>query len=599
MIGNNLLNNSETFLVLTKEFALSNHKKMRLLGKWCVDYGASLNEIREAEHLVLPSPFEEEDALSKAYHYLKHVDHYLFPQLCHLLNEFHGQNKSQRYWRIVIGYWWLEFIDSLYTRYMSLKTAAKIVPTAEVKVLEKQHYITPYDTQDFAGLNNHDFYNYQLFSQLIDYLNVFNATPVTDSECESLSFNRVGKLESNWREIIRKIVCFFSRWNKYYFISTYINYKSIFKIALKLKVFPSFIAMPRFLFSKNRDIDHKVRATLNKMNGRDEFEKMIASLIVMNIPKIYIEDFTQLKSSIKRYFPNRPVKCILTATAYANNEGFKLFTAQQIESYKTPYIISQHGGCYGSTAWHKCEDYEKEIADHYLTYGWSECSNNKVLPFMVNRFYEYDAKITGTVKGDIIWVLTSCIRYPRMFYAAAGGPGFTEYLNEQAKFLVSLPIAVRSKVKVRPHKQAFGWYDLHYIQQQSYPLQLSNMTLSLREEAKNARLIVCTYNGTSHLETFALNVPTLLYWNPKDSPLRPDAEPIHQKLYNLGILHYDPEKAAAHLANIDEDILGWWQQPAIQAVRKEFCRLFVNSSPHYTEDWRKIMLKLSASARIN
>ena len=586
------------FLSLTKEDVLYPTEKKHFLGKWCINYSKELTEIRELEQLVVPYPFDREGALLKAYQYLQQVDRDLFPQITKMLNQFHGVNRSQRYWRMVVGYWWREFIEVLYERYICLKEAADKLPDAKVKVLNERHFVTPYDTKDFEMLFKNDHYNHQLYSQIIHFLKLFDSTLLTDADVKQLCFDQVPPLQEGWRNKIKHVMCFLSRWNKLYIASSYLISQYLWRMGLKLKFFPA-MDTPRFLVSDNRVVDHLMRKALANMEGKDEFERLVVSTLSRNFPKIYLEDFSKLCKAVKRNFPKKSVQCILTANAFACNEGFKLFAAHQTEAYKTPFVILQHGGNYGCSAWNSSEDYEKEIADHYLTYGWAEKNNNKVVPFVANRFTSDHDGVLGKPDGDIIWVMASFPRYSYTMYAVPVGPQFIDYLNDQALFLSSLTPVVRSNLKLRSYVHHYGWHDLKYIQQQSYSLQMANLKQSLIKEAASARLIICTYNATAHLETFSLNAPTLLYWNPQHWQLRPEAEAIHQKLHEVGILHYDPIKAAEHATAIYDDVLGWWQQPEVQQARKEFCQLYASTSPHYLETWQQMLKRLLGKKNTN
>lgn len=588
------MDTSNLFLILTKEQITSNIQEKVFLGRWCVDYSANITEIKEAEKYVLPHFLNDHFVLTEAYHYLQETDRNFFPSLCKILDKSHQVEKSVRYWRILLGYWWIEFLESTYTRYIWLKGAAKLYPNAQVNILDSSQAITPYDTKDLAMLCNHDWFNYQIFSQIISFLNLFNKHIVSKKQCDSFLFNHTPSLKTSRIDVIKRIACLFSKSNNFYLASTFIDKISLCKIAWRLKEFPLLTSPPRFLFSKpSRNIDITKRQMLTQLKGNSEFEKLIAYLLPIHLPKIYLEDFNKLKKAVKRFYPQHKVNCIMTSAGFADDEGFKLFTANQTENYQTPYIISQHGGCYGIMDRHGCEAYEKDVADYYLTYGWNEQNSNKVIPFIANRFKKFNKKSIGKSKQNIILVLTTSIRYPRILYPGAGGPEYIDYLNDQITFLSALPIHIRKKLVLRPHGYQSGWHEVDYIKQHIYPFAISKIKKSLSEQAKQSSLVICTYNGTAHLETFILNCPTLLFWNPKSLPIRREAASIHQKLHELGILHYNPIKAANHLANIHEKILEWWGQTEIQEVRKEYCQKYAATSEKYTEHWLNIIKSLS------
>jgi putative transferase (TIGR04331 family) len=87
-----------------------------------------------------------------------------------------------------------------------------------------------------------------------------------------------------------------------------------------------------------------------------------------------------------------------------------------------------------------------------------------------------------------------------------------------------------------------------------------------------------TYNGTTYLETFAANYPTLLYWNPMHWEVREEVKPYFNNLVKVGILHYTPESLASKINEIYSDPLFWWKQQEIQITKDDFCRQFANKA---------------------
>lgn len=582
--------NKPFYLVLTKEHSLYPRDEIFLLGAWCINYSNNIAAISAEQNITLPYPFATIESLQVNYHYLKTLDKNLFPPLCQLLNQFHRVNYSHRYWRILIGYWWWEFLDITYSRYICLQEAANRWPQINAKIVDQNSFITPYNTNDFSRLSADDFYNHQLLSQLIPYISGIKTEFFHEQEIKTI-FSPL-KLTMPKRNIIKKILCYGGKKNELYFSGTFLKKLPLTKIALSLKLFPTLLEPPNFIYSNNRYTQKDIRVNF-RLKGFDKFSTIIGDLLSIHFPTIYLEDFAKLQHSVKKYFPAKPIKAIFTAACYASNESFKLFAAEQVEKYQTPYIIAQHGGCYGSTDLNHCEDYEKEIASFYLTFGWNEKNNPKIIPFIVNRF-KHSKKKYHKKSAPIIWILTNGMRYPRLLYPGAGGPSFANYLDQQVDFLLTLPHSVRKKLCARLYCHAeSGWDVLNYLEQKAYPLTLSNHQLSLEKEAKKASLMICTYNGTAHLETFALNIPTLLYWDKNNIVLRPDAKPIHQKLFELGILHDDAKQAAKKLALIHENSFEWWWQPAIQQARNEFCSLFANTTPNYTKTWQQMFKRFT------
>ena len=90
------------------------------------------------------------------------------------------------------------------------------------------------------------------------------------------------------------------------------------------------------------------------------------------------------------------------------------------------------------------------------------------------------------------------------------------------------------------------------------------------------------------METFAANVPTVMYWNVKLCwEIHELAQPYFDRLHKVGIFHKTPESAAAHIELIWNDVEAWWKQEETQRARKDFCKQFCLTSPNWLMQWRK------------
>ncbi len=581
-------------LILTRESKLAPDEDITFLGQWSIDYSQSIRRIKELEAITLPYPFAQNNSTQEAYNYLQQVDKNLFPQVCRILDSYHQTQHSYRYWRILVGYWWREFIEIIYERYTCIVAATEALPEASIRVLPESCYITPYDNTDFDILYKDDLYNHQIYSQLIRLISNFDCEVLSDAELKALDFLVLPSLQLSHKDKLKKIFCFFSRVNRYYFASTMLRIPTLLKLSIYLCVFPT-LDTHRLLPSTNRIVCMQQRAALRELSTRDKFETIISALLPQHFPKIYWEDLLGLQKKVSYWFPQRAVRSITTGNAFATNDGFKCFTATQVEKYRTPYSILQHGGHYGCGAWCSSEDYEKETADYYLTYGWNE-NNSHVKPFIVNRFHCNSQSITGKHNGNILWVLASFPRYSYTMYAVPSGPLFVDYLNEQAEFIMALSSKAKDILRCRAYRHQYAWHDIDYIQNlTNEKIQISNLKKSMLQEAKETRLLVCTYNATAHLEAFAFNIPTLIYWNPKLWPIRPQAQSLYTKLHDTGILHYSPQSAAQHIMQHFDNTLEWWQQAHIQSLRHEFCDEFAKTDPQYSRLWQEIITGSSPS----
>ena len=574
------------FLALTADQRfVENGVPTTLLGEWCRRPGSSLSSGSRED--VVAYVFDDRARLFKAYRYIDSVYKNVLPKFEAALNRIHGTTYSTRYWEILAGYWLREYLEVLYERYACVLSARDRLHGAKVRLLSRSSYWTLEDGLDFERRCVTDLYNHQLYSQIIEHLGGFSISHVEiedkDWKLPGLTGLRVRAI-SRLKDLVRWISLLCSRWNRIYFCATYFSPRVLLGLAWRLRLFPT-VDTPRFRYGANNECNVRLREELGRIEGRDEFERLICATLPDNTPRIYVENFGALKSSIHRFFPKR-TKLIATANAFSVNEGFKLWAAEQAELYKTPYVIMQHGGHYGCGLWNSSEDYETRIADQFLTYGWDDRTNSNVTPFYASRLpNSKDDRIQGDPKGDIMWVLVSFPRYSYTMYSVPVGPQFRSYLEDQAHFLEALGGETRRLVKCRPYSIEYGWSDMEFIRREVGPVTIEGRRGSILKRLHSVRLFVCTYNATAHLESMAANVPTLLYWNPAHWEIRDSAKRLMDALHSADILHYTPEDAARKVEEIRDDTMGWWAQPEIQKLRADFCNVFARTSAEPAKTW--------------
>ena len=116
---------------------------------------------------------------------------------------------------------------------------------------------------------------------------------------------------------------------------------------------------------------------------------------------------------------------------------------------------------------------------------------------------------------------------------------------------------------------------------------------SVFRQLNRSRLLVVSYNSTTHLETLAANYPTLFFWKSDLTELRPSAQQDHDLMHEVGVFHKSPESAAAKINQIYLDPLGWWFSPEIQQAREKFVRRYAWTIKTWRSNWKNEMLKIA------
>lgn len=114
-----------------------------------------------------------------------------------------------------------------------------------------------------------------------------------------------------------------------------------------------------------------------------------------------------------------------------------------------------------------------------------------------------------------------------------------------------------------------------------------NQEKSYYDRLGECRLSIATYNGTTYLETFAQNYPTLLYLTPNHWELRDDAKIYFDILKEVGIFHDNADSLAKKIEEIYKDPLSWWQDEKIQNAKNIFCKNFADISRNLVLDYKR------------
>jgi putative transferase (TIGR04331 family) len=114
------------------------------------------------------------------------------------------------------------------------------------------------------------------------------------------------------------------------------------------------------------------------------------------------------------------------------------------------------------------------------------------------------------------------------------------------------------------HSQ-IDWFNKHLPQ-----TTVDTGELGFRILLREAKLVVIPHNGTTLIESIALGVPTVIFWDKSIVWMRPEAQAVFNALEQVGIFHSTPESAAAFINSIWDDVDGWWNSPTTIDARKQF-----------------------------
>jgi len=570
------------------------------LGEWCKIF-SQRSVWEKLSYEVLPYHWDDRKKLYKDYLYLQKLYERILPLLSKCLNQIHDVDHSVRYWRIIIGPWLYYFIQVLYDRYQLIIYAERCGKVTDTLITKcEQGNCSPRDFREFDKWVETDQYNHYLYSRIIEYQNRFPFSifeeetdidaKATDTNNKKMPLFVNRTLRLFFTKLYEKLTNACS--NKVTLVSVGLDTWDLVKLHLSLHQLP-YLSSPTVIFQRS-EIDLGLREKLSYSASDNEFEQMLFKMIKDQIPTVYMEDYHQANQLSLDSYPKRP-ELIVTSFAFNSNDTFKFWAAHHVDR-GIKFVGTQHGGHDGTGLWSATEDHEIRIFYKFFTWGWKLNGNDNIKPFPSAKLNKA-SKSRPKRDGNILLVLCAIPRYSyHMYSIIVSASGFKAYLHEQYRFVSTLTDENKKLLLVRLYLHDYGWSQKDRWKTEFPEIECYLGNKSLMNQLNESRLFIGTYNATTYLETFAVNFPTVLFWNPEHWEIRPKAKPYFEELHRVGILHYTPESAAAKVNEISEDPISWWHQTEIQEAKDQFCFQFARTSDNWLREWRSELLNMAQNS---
>jgi len=581
-------------LVLTADehtWPKENKEPVLFLGEWCKRYSRkAVWQKLDAE--VAPYHWDDRQKLFNDYQYLQDLYEKLLLDLSNKLNHIHSVNYSLRYWRILIGPWLSIFIQIFFDRWFMLKQTIEKEKIIKCNIISRDPMsVVPNDIKHFSNMYVDDDWNEAVYGQLLDlnWSDVVNIKrihkPSIDDKNEnntSLSAKTAFKrhIEKFWVPLFNKL---FSKDDGYFIISSYLSLKTVLKLQINLGQFPKLWQRLSTPIIKP-DIQQRQWQLDRKFNDAS-FEEVVCKLIPLHIPTAYLEGYKNLETVTSQSgWPKKP-KGIFTSNSYNSDDVFKKWAAEKTES-GTMLAIGQHGGHFGMTPFIFYEGHQIDIADKWLSWGWSDKMRPKIIP--VGNLKGFEKNVGYDPNGKALMVEKCLPRYSRHLFAVPISGQWLDYLDDQQKFVKTLPLEIRKQVLLRLYSHDYGWDQRHRWKDKMPDVQIDSGNKNILELIKKCRFCVSTYNATTYLESLSWNVPTIIFWNLKHWELKEEAKSYFELLKSVGIFHETAESAAKQMINVWDDVALWWESKEVQNAREKFCKQYSRDNSELVEHLRKI-----------
>ena len=540
------------------------------LGEWCRRYSRKDRWLK-MDVEVLPYHWDNRAKLHADYLYLQEFYERILRDLTAQLNQIHGVDHGLRYWRILIGPWLGYFTQMLFDRWTSIQQAINQRDLSGTIVLTGQEEgLIPNNMADFTRLFVGDEWNQHIYAAILQQ---FTAVPCIEQARQGMEgLPKAAPSTSQKQRIIRTLaVCYaraasvFTRDRDAFFLATYLPRLDEVRLCRR---FGQVTQLWRPAPSVQVVSDNNQRQWIVAGENRSEFEICVRALIPQQIPTAYLEGYDQLvEQTAGLPWPKRP-KVIWTSNSYSSDDTFKAWAAEKVEQ-GSPLVIGQHGGGHGTDMWSFSEAHQIAISNCFLSWGWTEVSQPKVK--LVGQFKQkYPLGVHHVGQTGILLVTTAMPRFSYWMYSTIVSRQWLDYFNDQCAFVETLTEPIREALTVRLYSQDYGWDQAARWRDRFPGLRLDEGRCNINDLIRQSRLYISTYNATTYLESFSMNVPTVIYWNPSHWELRDSAIPYFEDLKRVGIFHETPESATRHIVAIWDDVDAWWTSPAVREVLERF-----------------------------
>ena len=549
--------------------------KTLFLGEWCRLH--TRKKVWESMDFLVSNPYGLNSEIQQADHELiNKIYCALLEEISTLLNNYHSENHSNRYWEIIIGHWLYHFIKMLLGRYRELEFAFNNYEITSTIVLNNVPIdLLSYDHISYMHKLRNDNVNHLIYSEMIRQFfhkkikiiyKEYKFEPLKN--IVPINFKLTKKLRNKAYQFFLCVYSKLHRNSDALIINSYLPFFEEIKLQIRLGQFPVIWRTPALNKIKYESFNSK-RLQLST-HGFFGFDNVVRFMLAKMIPVVYLEGYRGLKKQIKALpFPSRP-KFIFSSNNFAYDELFKAWTAQKTEE-GISYFIGQHGSNYGtlksSLRWP-----EINTCDKFISWGWSKVYS-KVNTIKAFNFKVANKILTPNSAGGLLLV--------------ERGPGYRDgpqdrfyehilYQQYVFDFYDELSDSIKEKTIIRLHHGSsdHSASDV-YLWNKKYPnSNIDDFFLPLEKLIQKSRIIAFSYECSGFLECMALNIPTICFWRGSLNHLFEEASLHYQMLKEVGIMTNDAREVASYINTHWQDVDSWWRSQRVQVARSNFCNRY-------------------------
>jgi putative transferase (TIGR04331 family) len=524
----------------------------------------------------------------------------LLPELVRSLNKFHGVSHSTRYWQILLGHWLLRCVSVVFNRYYTIESVLDTNALSGTTVFESSSYsLATTDSAEFVRACNDDVWNHVFYGRVLEFLGGVAAERLAGPLDGVSRFRRdtgtvptAPGLKETLGNAAGSLLPRLRRNRDAVLISMYLPLKQRLMLELSLGQVPQRWSTPALAaVPPDPSARSRIAFDADSYSGFDRFLRLQINDL---IPSCYLEGYSSLqKQAAALPWPSAP-KFIFTSNRFDTDEQFKVWTAGHAER-GVPYITGQHGNNYGTHVWAGAACWpERAASDRFVTWGWTDDDRRNVPAFL---FRSAGKASRGRAQGSYLLLIEMPVSHRIELHDSYAE--FAEYQEEQFQFVAALPARIRGQLVVRLHAEYrnFSWREEMRWKDRSPSTRVELGRAPINRLVDASRIVVHSYDSTGILETLALDIPTLCFWQGGLSHLRPDAKPYYEQLRTAGIVHDTPQSTAAAVAARWDAVDDWWHSAEVQLARRNFCERYARTDPTPVRTLKRILRDARGNAQ--
>ena len=511
--------------------------------------------------------------------YVQSLATQLLSELSETLNRAHNVTHDKRYWQIVFGHWLQRYTAVAFERYRAVEACLAGGTVGSTTVLDCSSFSLAAQTSlAFIWSCNTDAWNHVFYARVLEFLQFEGIERVrcrVDAEKTSTGAVRV---EGTTTRLARRLTStmasrllpYFARRDDAVIVNSYLPRRSEVTLQLSLRQCPQLWRTPSAEIATPEPA--RRRALSLNQGGHVGLEAFVRLELMNVVPTCYLEGYQAVvRQALGLPWPTRP-RFIFTSNSFDTDEVFKVWAAEKTEA-GVPYITGQHGGNYGAVLGNEnCP--ERVTCDTFISWGWTEAGRPISPAFIFKTINRKPRRYARN--GGLLLIETSA---PHRVTPWDSCVEFAEYLEHQVDFVARLPSSIAGELTIRLHSDHLSH---PWREQKRWRDALGNVRIDvggtpLWSLIEASRLVVHSYDSTGMLETLALDIPTLCFWDGGLDHLGSGAKVSYELLRASGILCNSAQDAAESVARHWDSLSEWWYSDMVQNARREFCARYART----------------------